>query len=65
MIRSFYAHLALLSAACAVLPASAHTQPGRVPLRRLNRREYANAVRDLIGLDLTYPTRRFQSDGQR
>ena len=25
--------------------------PGRVPLRRLNRREYANAVHDLIGLD--------------
>jgi len=26
--------------------------PGRVPLRRLNRREYANAVRDLLGLDI-------------
>ena len=26
--------------------------PGRVPLRRLNRREYANAVRDLIGLEV-------------
>jgi len=26
--------------------------PGRVPLRRLNRREYANAIRDLIGLDI-------------
>ncbi len=25
---------------------------GRVPLRRLNRREYANAVRDLIGLNI-------------
>jgi hypothetical protein len=25
--------------------------PGRVPLRRLNQREYANAVRDLIGLE--------------
>ncbi len=24
--------------------------PGRVPLRRLNRREYANAVRDMLGL---------------
>jgi len=33
---------------------SGHTTPapGRVPLRRLNRREYANAVRDLIGLDI-------------
>jgi len=27
-------------------------EPGRVPLRRLNRREYANAVRDLFGLDV-------------
>ncbi len=26
--------------------------PGRVPLRRLNQREYANAVRDLLGLDV-------------
>ena len=26
--------------------------PGRVPLRRLNRREYANAVRDLLGLNI-------------
>ncbi|HTM04368.1 MAG TPA: DUF1592 domain-containing protein [Vicinamibacterales bacterium] len=26
--------------------------PGRVPLRRLNRREYANAVRDLLGLHI-------------
>jgi mono/diheme cytochrome c family protein len=26
--------------------------PGRVPLRRLNRREYANAIRDLLALDV-------------
>jgi mono/diheme cytochrome c family protein len=26
--------------------------PGRVPLRRLNRREYTNAIRDLIGLNI-------------
>jgi mono/diheme cytochrome c family protein len=32
--------------------ASAHPDPGRVALRRLNRREYANAVHDLIGLDV-------------
>jgi hypothetical protein len=32
--------------------AATHTNPGRVPLRRLNRREYANAVHDLIGLDV-------------
>jgi mono/diheme cytochrome c family protein len=32
--------------------ANTHPNPGRVPLRRLNRREYANAVHDLIGLDI-------------
>jgi len=26
--------------------------PGRVPLRRLNRREYENAIRDLLGLNI-------------
>jgi hypothetical protein len=26
--------------------------PGRVPLRRLNRREYANAIRDLLGFNV-------------
>ena len=31
---------------------STDAAPGRVPLRRLNRREYANAVRDLIGLNV-------------
>ena len=31
---------------------AAAAAPGRVPLRRLNRREYANAVRDLIGLNI-------------
>jgi mono/diheme cytochrome c family protein len=31
---------------------NAHPAPGRVPLRRLNRREYANAVRDLLGFDI-------------
>ena len=34
------------------MPPSTHPDPGRVPLRRLNRREYANAVHDLIGLDV-------------
>ena len=32
--------------------ATTHPDPGRVALRRLNRREYANAVHDLIGLDV-------------
>lgn len=37
---------------------SAQARPfvGHVPLRRLNRREYANAVRDLIGLDIDAAT---------
>jgi hypothetical protein len=30
--------------------AGAAAAPGRVPLRRLNRREYENAIRDLLGL---------------
>jgi mono/diheme cytochrome c family protein len=36
----------------AVDKSTAHPTPGRVPLRRLNRREYANAVRDLLGLTI-------------
>ena len=32
--------------------ASAEEPAGRVPLRRLNRREYANAIRDLLGLEI-------------
>ena len=32
--------------------ASADEPAGRVPLRRLNRREYANAIRDLLGLEI-------------
>src|SRR5499427_11038277 len=31
--------------------AAAHPDPGRAPLRRLNRTEYANAIRDLLDLD--------------
>jgi hypothetical protein len=32
--------------------AGAAATPGDVPLRRLNRREYANSIRDLIGLEI-------------
>src|SRR6185369_3010692 len=32
--------------------AAAHPDPGRSPLRRLNRAEYANAVHDLLDLDI-------------
>ncbi|MBK7117369.1 MAG: DUF1587 domain-containing protein [Proteobacteria bacterium] len=31
--------------------AAKHTEPGYVPLHRLNRREYTNAIRDLLDLD--------------
>ena len=31
--------------------AAAHPNPGRTPVRRLNRAEYSNAVRDLLALD--------------
>jgi hypothetical protein len=30
----------------------AHTDPGRVALHRLNRKEYANAIRDLLAVDI-------------
>lgn len=32
--------------------AAARPNPGRAPLRRLNRAEYANAIRDLLALDI-------------
>src|SRR6516225_6721842 len=32
--------------------ASAHPNPGHATVRRMNRAEYANAVRDLLGLDV-------------
>jgi mono/diheme cytochrome c family protein len=32
--------------------AAANPNPGRVPVHRLNRSEYANAVRDLLGLEI-------------
>lgn len=34
--------------------AAAHPDPGRATLRRLNRVEYANAVRDLLGLQVDF-----------
>jgi len=40
----------------AELPAP-EAKPGRVTLRRLNRREYANTVRDLLGVDFPAHTR--------
>jgi hypothetical protein len=34
--------------------AKAHPNPGRATVRRMNRTEYANAVRDLLGLDVDF-----------
>ena len=36
--------------------AAAHPNPGSVVLHRLNRTEYANAVRDLLDLDINVST---------
>jgi Protein of unknown function (DUF1592)/Protein of unknown function (DUF1588)/Protein of unknown function (DUF1587)/Protein of unknown function (DUF1585)/Protein of unknown function (DUF1595) len=35
--------------------AVAHPNPGRVPVRRLNRAEYTNAIRDLLGVEIDGP----------
>ncbi len=40
---------------------SGSLNPGRVTLRRLNRREYRNTVRDLVGIDYE-PSREFPGD---
>lgn len=40
---------------------TAKPDPGRVTMRRLNRREYANTVRDLLGADFN-PTEDFPAD---
>ena len=42
--------------------AAAHPEPGYVPLHRLNRREYRNAVRDLLDLELDPATLLPQDD---
>jgi hypothetical protein len=36
--------------------AAANPNPGRVPLHRMNRGEYANAIRDLLGVDVDAAT---------
>ena len=43
------------------LDAALPPQPGRVTMRRLNRTEYRNTIRDLIGVDFD-PTEGFPSD---
>jgi hypothetical protein len=46
----------LVSWLAGTLDSHAGSSSGRVPLRRLNRREYANAVRDLLALDVDAAT---------
>jgi hypothetical protein len=44
--------------------AAGHTDPGRVALHRLNRKEYSNAVRDLLAVDID-PTETLPPDDAR
>jgi len=44
--------IAALTEAIDAIDSRAPKNPGRTPLRRLNRAEYRNAIRDLIGIDL-------------
>lgn len=49
----------------AAVSAAAHPYPGRAPIRRLNRVEYANAVRDLLALDIDVSRDLPQDNGQQ
>lgn len=50
-----------LAATLTDLDCSGSPDPGRVTLRRLNRREYRNTVRELVGIDYE-PSREFPGD---
>ena len=52
---------AILQAELATFDCEANARPGRVTLRRLNRAEYNNTVRDLLGVDYR-PADEFPSD---
>jgi hypothetical protein len=52
--RTYAASVASLEAALDSA-AAAHPAPGRVAVHRLNRTEYANAIRDLLGLEIAPP----------
>jgi hypothetical protein len=56
------AFVASAKAIFAAYDKNAKPDPGRVTIRRLNRNEYNNTVRDLLGVD-TEPTKDFPSDG--
>ena len=47
---------AWIDARIAEADARAAPSPGRVIVRRLNRAEYNNTIRDLVGVDLARPT---------
>ncbi len=55
------AFVATLQAAFAEVDRNAKPDPGRVAMRRLNRTEYRNTVRDLLGVDFD-PTEDFPAD---
>ncbi|MBC7853609.1 MAG: DUF1587 domain-containing protein, partial [Pirellulaceae bacterium] len=50
-----------IAATLSDIDCSGSPDPGRVTLRRLNRREYRNTVRDLVGIDYE-PSREFPGD---
>ena len=56
------AFLASAKAVFANYDRNAKPDPGRVTIRRLNRNEYNNTVRDLLGVDIQ-PAKDFPSDG--
>jgi hypothetical protein len=47
-----YAALAMFIETSLDRAAAQHPDPGRVPVHRLNRAEYVNAIRDLLGLEI-------------
>ncbi|MFO0953175.1 MAG: DUF1592 domain-containing protein [Isosphaeraceae bacterium] len=55
------AFAAWVKSALAKVDCSSQTDPGRVTIRRLNRTEYNNTVRDLVGVDF-HPADDFPSD---
>ena len=55
------AFIASIQAALALADRDAKPDPGRVVIRRLNRAEYDNTIRDLVGVD-SHPSENFPSD---
>jgi len=55
--------LAFIEGTVATIDCAQVNDPGRPLARRLNRREYENSVRDLLGIDATSATSAFTADG--